>query len=78
MPRAAAAMFIHSVVDRLSRLLPGAEPDSAPHPWRDPDSNWYTSSFELAQGLDVIEHHCAAPTFADTLPAFQSAPRRTR
>jgi hypothetical protein len=69
-------MFIHSVVDRLSRLLPSVETDRAPCGWCEFDSNWYTSSFELAQGLEVIEHQDASPPFADTMPAFQSPPPR--
>ena len=40
--------------------------------WLDSDSSWRTSSFDLAHGLQVIEHFAerAGPTFADTLPAF--------
>jgi hypothetical protein len=44
------------------------------HPWSNEDISWYSSSFELARGLEVIEHRDATATvFVDTLPAFQRA-----
>ena len=48
---------------------------SAPaHPWINEDFSWHSSSFELARGLEVIEHRGASPSvFVDTLPAFQRA-----
>jgi hypothetical protein len=57
----------------LRRLLPSAGPTERRTAWLDSDSSWRASSFDLAQGLQVIEHFNhdrAAPTFADTLPAF--------
>ena len=40
----------------------------------DEDSNWHGSSFELARGLEVIEHRDAPPSvFAETRPAFHPA-----
>jgi hypothetical protein len=65
--------MFNTVVDRLASWLPGSQPDAAPHPWRVEDSSWHTSSFELQQGLEVIELHGIPPTFADTLPAFHAA-----
>jgi hypothetical protein len=72
MSRTAAAM-LNTVVDRLVRWLPHSEPDGAPHPWRAEDSSWHTSSYELLQGLEVVELQGIPPTFADTLPAFHAA-----
>ena len=55
----------------LSRLLPRANATEPPHPWSNEDSSWHSSSFELARGLEVIEHRGVPPTvFADTMPAF--------
>lgn len=56
----------------LRRLLPPAEPTERHTAWLDSDSSWRASSFELAQGLRVIEHYTdrSPATFADTLPAF--------
>jgi len=55
----------------LSRLLPQANTTEAAHPWINEDSSWHSSSFELARGLEVIEHRGVPHTvFADTMPAF--------
>jgi hypothetical protein len=55
----------------LARLLPQPGPIEVPHPWITEDSSWHNSSFELARGLEVIEHRGVPPTvFADTMPAF--------
>jgi hypothetical protein len=55
----------------LSRLLPQARTNESAHPWTNEDSSWHSSSFELARGLEVIEHGGMPPTvFADTMPAF--------
>jgi hypothetical protein len=57
----------------LRRLLPAGEHPERRTAWFDSDSSWRTSSFDLAQGLQVIEHfadRAAAQGFADTLPAF--------
>jgi len=63
--------MLNLILDRLSRLLPRAEAPEAPHAWINEDSNWHSSSFELARGLEVIEHRALpAALFADTLPAF--------
>jgi hypothetical protein len=52
-------------------LLPQGESAERRTAWLDPDASWRASSFELAQGLHVIEHFDRSPgTFADTLPAF--------
>jgi hypothetical protein len=69
MPSMTRPNFIEQL---LRRLLPSAEPAERRSAWLDSDSSWRASSFDLAQGLQVIEHFsaCAVPTFADTLPAF--------
>ena len=58
----------------LRRLLPVAGPAQRQTSWLDSDASWRASSFDLAHGLQVIEHFAgcdrAMPTFADTLPAF--------
>ena len=65
-----ATMF-NLILNSLSRLLPQSDADQVAHPWINEDSNWHSSSFELARGLEVIEHR-VPPTavFADTMPAF--------
>jgi hypothetical protein len=58
----------------LARLLPQSGPTQVPHPWINEDSGWHSSSYELARGLEVIEHlNPPTAVFADTLPAFQPA-----
>jgi hypothetical protein len=38
--------------------------------WADTDRSWHNSSFDLARGMEVIEHFDAPMlVFADTLPA---------
>lgn len=63
--------MILTVVRQLSRWMPRTEtadePDEA---WADSDSSCHNSSYELTQGLEVIEHF---EHFADTLPAFHAA-----
>ena len=63
--------MVHLILNSLSRLLPQSDSGQAAHPWINEDSNWHSSSFELARGLEVIEHR-GLPTavFADTMPAF--------
>jgi hypothetical protein len=66
-----ATTMLNLILDRLSRLLPQADTTEAVHAWTNEDSNWHSSSFELARGLEVIEHRGLPPgLFADTLPAF--------
>lgn len=64
--------MINLLITQLSRLLSQScahEPQPAkPHD----DSSWHSSSFDLAQGLVVIElPGTAHAVFVDTLPAFQ-------
>ncbi|MDP1690576.1 MAG: hypothetical protein Q8L49_01195 [Burkholderiaceae bacterium] len=67
--------MLNLIRNGLTRLLPQARAAEAPHPWSNEDSSWHSSSFELARGLEVIEHRGLLPTvFADTMPAFH-APR---
>ncbi len=77
MPATVATQLIRSVVDRLARLRPSQDVAAAPQPWQEPDSSWYLSSIDLAEGLEVIEHHESASHFADTMPAFH-APAKGR
>jgi hypothetical protein len=64
--------MINHILTGLSRCLPKEPPREAAHPWgHDDDCSWHSSSFELARGLDVIEHRDAPlSVFADTLPSF--------
>jgi len=63
--------MLELIRNSLARLLPQTSDVEAPHPWSNEDSSWHSSSFELARGLEVIEHRGASPTlFADTLPGF--------
>ena len=63
--------MLHLILNRLSRLLPQSDASQSAHPWINEDSNWHSSSFELARGLEVIEHRGQATSvFADTMPAF--------
>ena len=64
--------MISHFLTSLSRWVPGEPPREGTQPsFHDDDSSWHSSSFELARGLEVIEHS-AAPSmvFADTRPAF--------
>jgi hypothetical protein len=71
MPIRQTAIMLNLILDRLSRLLPQAEASEAAHAWINEDSSWHSSSFELARGLEVIEHRgLPAGLFADTMPAF--------
>jgi len=63
--------MLNLIFDRLSRFLPQADATEPAHAWINEDSNWHSSSFELARGLEVIEHRgLPAALFADTMPAF--------
>ena len=71
MPTRRTATMLDLILDRLSRFLPQAGSAEAPHPWSNEDSSWHSSSFELARGLEVIEHRgMPHSVFADTMPAF--------
>jgi hypothetical protein len=63
--------MINHLLNRLSHWLPGEPPrDEVLPSLHDDDSNWHGSSFELARGLDVIEHPWAPLSlFADNGPA---------
>mgnify|MGYP000200350643 CR=1 FL=1 len=63
--------MIHLLLTRLTRWWPQRDPDEAVRAWSNEDSNWHSSSFELARGLEVIELRVApSSVFADTLPEF--------
>lgn len=71
MPIRHTLSMLNLTLDRLARALPQADATEAAHPWINEDSSWHSSSFELARGLQVIEHRSPpAKDFADTLPAF--------
>ena len=66
--------MLNMIFNCLTRLLPQASSAEPVRPWTNEDISWHNSSFELARGLDVIEHRDLAPAvFADTMPAFQRA-----
>ncbi len=72
--------MFHFALRRLSRLMPLVDTPPPPREeWVDTDSSCHNSSYELASGLQVIEHFGAggatSPAFADTMPAFQHPPR---
>lgn len=79
---ATTVALLEAVAGRLARLLPQRDaPVEAPHAWVGGDSGWHTSSFELRQGLDVVELDAApaaAAFFADTLPAAFRTPTMSR
>lgn len=64
-----ATMINHLL--RLAHWLPGEPPrDEVLPSVHDDDSTWHGSSFELARGLDVIEHRgLPSSLFADAGPA---------
>ena len=65
------ATMLNLILTTITRLLPQGAAAEPAHPWINEDSSWHSSSFELARGLEVIEHRGLAPTlFADTMPAF--------
>lgn len=63
--------MITRILFKLVSLLAREAPREVPHPWFVEDRHWYGSSFELARGLEVIEHCGAAPVFADTMPTLR-------
>jgi hypothetical protein len=74
MPIHSPAAMLNMIFNSLTRLRPQASPAEAVQPWTNEDIGWHNSSFELARGLDVIEHRdLALAVFADTMPAFQRA-----
>ena len=61
------------VLASLSRLIPRSPEIVVAMPGDEREHGWHTSSWELAQGLEVIEIAAAdgqPPLFADTLPAW--------
>ncbi len=66
--------MLNRILLALHRRWPRAAAQAAVHPWSNEDFSWHSSSFELARGLEVIEHRDAAlSVFVDTMPAFQRA-----
>lgn len=67
------AMF-KRMLHRLQRRWPSADNPLPVQHWNNEDVSWHSSSFELARGLEVIEHRDVAPAvFFDTLPAWRRA-----
>jgi hypothetical protein len=68
-----AMNMLTSITLRLSRLLPQtapARPDDGDLDHE--DRSCYNSSFDLARGLEVIEHRGPpGAAFCDTLPAYR-------
>jgi hypothetical protein len=63
--------MMHTLGRHLSRWMPRPEAVEPPgDAWPDTDSSRYSSSYELSQGLEVIEHF---EHFADTRPALHAA-----
>jgi len=59
------------ILNGLSRLLARQEQPEAPQASVSEDHSWHGSSFELARGLEVIEHRGVPPLlFSDTAPVF--------
>jgi len=74
MPIRYTAAMLNLILNSLTRLRPQDSSGIAAHPWTNEDSSWHSSSFELARGLEVIEHRGPPQAvFADTAPAFQRA-----
>ena len=71
-PNPPGASMLDLIRYGLSRFLPQSPASEAAHGWINEDSSWHHSSFELARGLEVIEHRGKLPhsVFADTMPAF--------
>lgn len=60
------------MTDSPNRLRSNAAPARPDDDWVREDSSRYDSSFDLARGLDVIEHRGAPDAiFSDTLPAYR-------
>jgi len=55
------------LLNSLSRFLPHEDVSEGARAWSNEDTGWHSSSFELAQGLEVIE--LRDPLFADTMPS---------
>jgi hypothetical protein len=70
-PTCRNATMFNLILNGLSRLLSRQEQPEAPQASASEDNSWHGSSFQLARGLEVIEH-LGAPSwpFSDTLPVF--------
>ena len=63
--------MLNHLLHRLACLVNRPPPAPPAAAWSWEDCSWYTSSFDLARGLEVTEYRGAsAPAFSDTLPAF--------
>ncbi len=63
--------MLNLISDGLSRLRPNTAPARPDDDWFYEASSCYDSSFDLARGLDVIEHRgTPGAVFSDTEPAY--------
>ena len=63
--------MLNLIYNGLARLLPETTPARPDDAWVREASSCYDSSFDLARGLEVIEHRGAAiAVFCDTQPAY--------
>lgn len=63
--------MLNQIYNGLARLLPETAPARPDDAWVREASSCYDSSFDLARGLEVIEHRGAAiSVFSDTQPAY--------
>jgi len=62
--------MLNLILSGLGRRLPQAPEPASIHACFNEDSSWHRSSFELAHGLEVIEHRGQQPPMSgDTMPA---------
>jgi hypothetical protein len=67
--------MLSQVLSTLNRLVPRDNVREADHAEERIESSWHTSSYELANGLDVIEIVVdKPPVFCDTMPAWYPPP----
>lgn len=80
--------MIQTLFARFHRWLPQPGDELVLHAWTDEDSNWHSSSLDLARGLEVTEvagsirgardpqdRPDTAPVFLDMPPAVHAARR---
>jgi hypothetical protein len=72
MPRHTTTAMRLSATNRLESTMARADEED-PQAQIVFDSSWHTSSYELMQGLDVVEHPAAGGTFAESIPALNQA-----
>jgi hypothetical protein len=74
MSTSTTSAMLNPTMNRMNRFEPSAPTRETAHTWGYEDGSWYSSSFELARGLEVIEYRGPYPAaFADVWPAFRAA-----